>query len=99
MKKINGKLRYTTAKEIIEHVTEKAICELMEINANEEEQQTRENFINTIPRYEWIDKYCVNPYRITPESVSFLAEGTGIEVIFLLNKNCNKIKDYRIIEH
>lgn len=71
--KYAGKMVYrcTTVSEVIERITDVSIEELAAIVEKQQEER-KTGVVNGMPLHDWIDKYCINPYRINDDRIEFL---------------------------
>lgn len=88
--KLGSKVVYrcTSVAEVLDRITDLAVNELFTIMARQSEEQ-KSGLVNGIPYIEWVDKYCINPYRISDDQVEFHVADNMI--VYLLDKD-NKIK-------
>lgn len=85
--KYGGKIVYrcTTVSEVIEKITDVSIEELIAIMDKQHEER-KTGVVNAIPFHNWIDKYCINPYRINDDRIEFLIAGKVVNYVLDENK-------------
>ncbi len=92
MKTIKGHLRCTKIEEVLERITSDAIREYYEIEKKIEEERKTGIVLSSHLSMEWVDKYCINPYEVNENSISFLIIGkTTNKIVFDFDENFNII--------
>jgi hypothetical protein len=92
MKTVKGHLRCTKTEEVLERITSESIRELYDIE-NKIDEERKTGFVTSARlRWDWSDKYCVEPYEINRNSLSFLITGkTVYKIVYDFDENFNII--------
>lgn len=89
MKLVDGKKRCTKAYEVIDRINNAALAEYYKIFNKIEKERKTGKVVSSYMERAWADKYCVVPYSVNRNNISFLITEEKREVIFVFNKEYN----------